>query len=473
MSLKKVLFINPPYSEYGGVKGHGGKSAPLNLAYLASYVREKRAQTQVSIIDAEGLELQLPVLYDQVDKFSPDIIGITCPTPVHWIVKAICSELKKRDRDVIIVLGGPHPTALPHDTLTEMEADVVVIGEGEETFVELINAIDNDLALDSISGLAFKEGNEVKINPRRDLIKDLDALPFPAKDLLPLENYYLPPTKRIRSERATNMVTSRGCPFNCTFCMARTIWGRQTRLRSIENVLDEIQENVELYKLTEFSFHDELFTIKKSRVIEFCKGVIGRGLDISWVCQARAGTVDREMLRFMKKAGCGKIAFGFESGNQRILDMMCKKETLQSAVESARLCRESGIGVAGAFILGHPGETAESIQDTIRFAIELNIDTAAFFIAIPYPGTDLYDMAIKNGYLQKEVDWKQFAPVSNLESPMTIPTLSLEELQKWKRKAYRSFYLRPRYIYRKLKSLRSYGDIVSIQRGIKTFLNVT
>ncbi|MHC4124381.1 MAG: B12-binding domain-containing radical SAM protein [Planctomycetota bacterium] len=473
MSITKILFINPPYSIYGGVKGHGGKNAPLNLGYLASYVRTRNEKVLVDIIDAEGLELSLTELYKRVDTFSPDIIGITCPTPVYYIIKNICTELKKRDPDVIIILGGPHPTALPRETLMDMDVDMVVIGEGEETFIELVRVLQNGEKLDKVMGLAFKDNGNVVINSGRELIKDLDILPFPAKDLLPLERYYLPPTKRIRSERATNMVTSRGCPFACTFCMARVIWGKQTRLRSIGNVLDEVEENVKVYGLTEFSFHDELFTLKKSRVIEFCKGLINRGLDISWVCMARAGTVDAEMLEFMKKGGCGKISFGFESGNQCMLNLMNKKETLEEAVKSVHLCKEAGIKVVGTFILGHPGETIDSIQDTIRFAIKLDVETAAFFIAIPYPGTELYALALKNGYLSKESDWKKFAPVSKLESPMVLPNISPEELQDWKCKAYKKFYLRPRYIVRKLKCLCNYGEMKSLFRGIRIFLDIT
>ncbi len=473
MSFKRILFINPPYSLYGGVKGHGGKNAPLNLAYLASYVREKNDGVQVDIIDAEGLELKLSELYERIDTFSPDIVGITFPTPVYRIFSEICSELKNKDRRLPLILGGPHPTALPHETLMDIDADIAVVGEGEETFIELIEALEKGRELDSVRGLAFKNHGEVTINPRRELIKDLDTLPFPAKDLLPLQNYYLPPTKRIRSERATNMISSRGCPFACTFCMARTAWGRHPRFRSVENVLDEIEENVDLYKLTEFSFHDELFTLKSSRVLEFCKGITKRSLDITWVCQAKAGTVDAETLEFMRKAGCGLIGFGFESGNQRMLDLMNKRQTLESAVESARLCKEAGIKVEGAFILGHPGETVESIQDTIQFAIDLDVDTVAFFIAIPYPGTELYDLAVENGYLQKDVDWRKFAPVSNLDPPMTLPNLSPLELQQWKSNAYRSFYLRPKYLLRKFKSLRNYSDIKDLLRGIRIFLKVT
>jgi len=473
MSIQKVLFINPPFVHYGGVEGHGGKNTPLNLAYLASYLREQKNDVEVKIIDAEGLELSLEQLYEQVDVFSPNIVGITCPTPVYYIVKGICSELKKKDNEVPIVLGGPHPTALPNDILNDMDADMAVIGEGEETFVELVRAIENHQDLDSIPGIAFKENGTIKVNPRRTLISNLDILPFPAKDLLPIDKYYLPPTKRIKSERATNMVTSRGCPFACTFCMARTIWGRKTRLRGVQNVIDEIKENVEYYGLTEFSFHDELFTFNKKRVISLCREILDQGLDISWVCQARAGSVDLDMLRIMKEAGCGKIAFGFESGNQRILNLMNKKESLQNAVESVKLCKKAGIGVEGAFILGYPGEDLQSIQDTINFALRVDCETVAFFIAIPYPGTELYIEALEKEYLKKDPDWREFAPVSNLKSPMIIPNFTQEELQKWKRKAYRSYYLRPTYILRKLSGLRTVADIKDIFRGFKIFKNVT
>ena len=406
-------------------------------------------------------------------RSSRSVTGITCPTPVFYIVKGICYELKKKDNVIPIVLGGPHPTAMPSEILNEMAADVAVIGEGEETFLELIRTIESRQTLDSVNGIAYKENGVIRINPRRELIPDLDILPFPAKDLLPIEKYYLPPTKRIKSERATNMITSRGCPFTCTFCMAKTIWGRKTRLRGIRNVVDEIKENVELFKLNEFSFHDEFFTFKKERVIALCREILKQNLDISWVCQARAGSVDLDMLRIMKEAGCGKIAFGFESGNERMLKLMHKKETLQNAVESVKLCKKAGIDVEGAFILGYPGEDEQSIRDTIAFALRLNCETAAFFIAIPYPGTELYSEALAKGYLKKEVDWREFAPVSDLESPMSIPNFTPEELQRWKRKAYKAYYLRPTYIFRKLAGLRTAADIKNLFRGLKIFKNVT
>lgn len=473
MSIRKILFINPPFAIYGGVEGHGGKNAPLNLAYLASYLREKMSNIEVSIIDAEGLELTFSQIYKKINDITPDIIGITTPTAAYYNVQKIVKDIKEIDKKIKIVLGGSHPTALPYETLSETECDAVVIGEGELTFYELVKSWQKNIDLSQITGLAYKKGKEIIINKKRELIKDLDTIPLPAKDLLPLDKYFLPPTKRIRSERATNMITSRGCPFNCNFCMAESMWERKVRLRSVKNVLEEITLNVENYNLDEFSFHDEVFTFKKDRVREICSGILKKGLDITWVCMARAGSVDLETLKIMKKAGCGKIGFGFESGSERILNLMCKKSKLEYAFESVKLCKKAGIEVFGAFILGYPGENIESIKKTINFAIRLGCDTVAFFIAIPYPGTNLWYSAVKNGYLKKEINWMEFAPVSNLESPMIIPGLSPDELQKWKKRAFYRFYLRPQYILKRLTKLRSTSDIIDIIRGMKIFKNVT
>jgi len=465
----KVLLINPPFIRYGGIEGHGGKNTPLNLAYLASFTREEMRGVDVDIIDAEGLELTYEQIYEKVDAFSPDIIGITCPTPVYYIVQQICSDLKRKDKDVKIVIGGPHVTALPKESLTETECDIVVIGEGELTFLDIVSRLKDGKDLHSVPGIAYKENGDVYVNKRRELIDDLDMLPFPAKDLLPLSRYYLPPTKRIKSERATNMITSRGCPFSCNFCMAKTIWTSKTRLRSVKNVIEEIRLNVDVYGLTEFSFHDELFTFRRDRVIELCQSILKEGLDITWVCQARAGSVDLEMLKLMKRAGCGKIAFGFESGSDRMLKLMNKKETIENAVESVSLCKKAGIGVEGAFILGYPGEDLKSINDSIEFALKLDCETVAWFIAIPYPGTRLYHEAIEKGYLKERINWMEFAPVSNLESPMIIPNFTPEELMKWKKRAYRKYYLRPKYVFMKLVNIRSSADLKDIIRGLRIF----
>jgi anaerobic magnesium-protoporphyrin IX monomethyl ester cyclase len=474
MNRIKILFINPPYTIYGGVEGQGGKNTPLNLAYLASYIRENKKNIDVAIIDAEGLDMTFEQLYSEVDKFSPHIVGITCPTAAYYNIQKICKDLKEKDREVKIVLGGSHPTALPKETIEETGCDAVVMGEGEITFLEMITTWEAGGSLERVQGIAFRENSgKVVVTPSRPLIENLDIVPFPAKDLLPIHKYFLPPTKRIRSERATNMVTSRGCPYNCRFCMAKTMWTRRTRLRSVQNVLEEINVNVEQYKLDEFSFHDEVFTLKRDRVEAICKGILDAGWDITWVCMARVESIDLELLRLMKRAGCGKIGFGFESGSPRMLKLMNKNADLEDAAHAAALCKKAGIEVVGNFVLGFPGEDVQSIKETIAFARKVDCDTAAFFIAIPYPGTDLWFEAKEKGYLKDPIDWREFAPVSNLESPMVIPGLSPAELERWKKKAYYRFYLRPRYMVKRLKKIRSFADIIDILRGLKIFKNVT
>ena len=194
MSVIKVLFINPPYTLYGGVEGQGGKNTPLNLAYLASYLRENKSNLEVKIIDAEGLDLTFAQLLDEVDQFSPHIVGITCPTAAFYNIRKICHDLKQKDRDVKIVLGGSHPTALPQETIAETGCDAVVIGEGEITFFELVEAWEKGQTWEKVRGVAFRDrsSGDVAVTPARSLIQDLDIVPFPAKDLLPIHRYFLP-----------------------------------------------------------------------------------------------------------------------------------------------------------------------------------------------------------------------------------------------------------------------------------------
>jgi radical SAM superfamily enzyme YgiQ (UPF0313 family) len=471
----KILFINPPFSKYSGVEGHGGKIAPLNLGYLASYVRQKKPEIEVGILDCEGLDLSYDQIKEYIDKFKPDIAAITMPTPAYKHVIRVIDVVKSLNDKTIIVIGGPHPTALPKDILeTEKNIDFAIIGEGELTFLELVDFLENNNKdYHKIKGLVFRDQNKIIINELRELIQNLDSLPFPAKDLLPVHNYYLPPTKKITSGLSTNIVTSRGCPFNCTFCMAKTIWKRQTRFRSIKNVVDEIEECVKKYNHKDFGLHDEFFTVNKKRVIEFCDELKKRKLNIKWFCQARCGTVDREMLKIMKDAGCEKIGFGFESGDENILRLMQKDNNLEKAKESVRLCKEAKINAGGSFILGYPGETEESLRKTIKFAKELDPDIIAFFVAIPYPGTELFRLAMEKNYIKKPINWEAFAPASNELPPMEIPNISKERLLELRKHAYRSFYLRPKYILRKLLNIRNIGDIKNLIQGFKIFQRLT
>ncbi|MDP2909879.1 MAG: radical SAM protein [bacterium] len=254
--------------------------------------------------------------------------------------------------------------------------------------------------------------------------------------------------------------------------MASFMWQRKVRFRSIKNVVDEIEECLNKYGIGEFNFHDELFTVNKARTIEFCREILKRNLDIAWVCMIRVDYTDEETLGWMKKAGCKKIMFGFESGSQMILDLMKKRVALDKAEIAVKLVKKICIKTAGNFMLGNIGETEETIRQSIDLAKKLNTDTMAFFVASPYPGTEFYQIAKANGYFRKDFEWKDFTLVSNNLPPLNLPGLPAEKILYWQKRAYREYYLRPRYILGKLFSVRNLVDLKNLYNGAKLFLRL-
>ncbi|MEW6008495.1 MAG: radical SAM protein [Candidatus Omnitrophota bacterium] len=465
----KILLLNPPFTEYGGLEGHGGKAAPLNLAYLAAFLRAKRPQDKISILDCEGLELSYNDIAIELKSIQPDIVGITAPTPAYVQVKEVSKIIKEISKDIKVILGGPHPTAFPLETVKEEFVDFSVYGEGELTLLDLVNAIDKKMDFSSVKGIAFKDiYGDAHLTELRPLIQDLDSIPFPARELLPLEIYFPPPTKRVSNKKSGNMITSRGCPYQCTYCMARIIWNKKVRYRSVKNVVDEIEECVKNFGIGEFNFHDELFTLKKERTIEICREIRRRKLDIAWVCMVRVDYVWEDVLREMKLAGCKKIMFGFESGSQEILDLMKKNVKVEQAYEAVKLVKRCGIKTAGNFMFGNIGETEETIRKSINLAKRLNTDTVAFFIASPYPGTEFYNIAKESGYFRQGLDWKDFTLVSdNARPPLDLPGLSSERIAYWQKKAYKEYYFRMDYIFQKLFGIRSIIDVNNLFYGVR------
>ncbi len=470
----KILLLNPPFTEYGGLEGHGGKSLPLNLAYLASYLRKERPDVEIEVLDCEGLSMNYEKIKEEIIRIKPGLVGITAPTPAFAQVLEICRIIKQEiSKDIVTVLGGPHPTALPQETIKEKDIDVCVVFEGEVAFTQLINALDKGTSLKEVKGILFKntEGEVVETGTREP-IKDLDSLPFPARDLFDTDLYFPPPTKRISKWKAGNMITSRGCPYQCTYCMASYMWQRKVRFRSIDEVMKEIEECIEKYGIREFNFHDELFTVNKKRTIEFCQEVVKRKLKIAWVCMIRVDFTDEETIQWMKRAGCKKIMFGFESGSQMILDLMKKRVAMEKAEEAVRVVKRVGIKTAGNFMIGNIGETEKTIRESIDLAKKLNTDTMAFFVASPYPGTEFYKVAKEKGYFRKSIEWKDFTLVSNNLPPLDLPGLPAEEILKWQKRAYREYYMRPKYILMKLLSLRNKIDLFNLYNGAKLFLRI-
>ncbi|MBS3121385.1 radical SAM protein [Candidatus Woesearchaeota archaeon] len=471
----KIIFINPPFTNYvGGIKGYGGKSMPLNLTYLASYLISKGYEN-TSILDAEALELSYEQVLEHIKKEDPDIIGFTSPTPSFQQVVDLSNLIKQQNPHVKIIIGGPHSSALPLDTAKEPSLDFVCFGEGELTMLELVEFIEKGRTdYDKIDGLIYKEGEKIIQNKQRKLTENLDIFPFPVRNLVPRHLYYPPPTKSVSDKKGTSMVTSRGCPFNCTYCVAKVVWTRRVRYRSVKNVVDEMEECVNKYNLGEFNIHDELFTANEKRVIELCKEIINRKLDVGWVCMARVDTIhSKEMLEYMKKAGCGKIVFGFESGSQKILDLMKKGTTVEQAIRAVKLVKESGIKTSGNFMLGNIGETLETMRETIDMAKKLNTDTIAFFQTSPYPGTEIYYTALEKGYLRKDIQWKDFALLSKTAPALNLPNLPPEEVAKWVKKGYKEFYLRPSYILNQIACIKNWRDAKRMWQGIKLLVQVS
>lgn len=467
----KVILINPPFTNYGGLEGHGGKAPPINLGYLAAYIREKKYY-EVSILDAEVLAMTFEDIERHIKKEMPAVVGITASTPAYSNAVTISRICKNIDKDIRVVIGGVHPSAFSLETAGEETIDFVVQGEGEITFFELLEAIKNKKPFSEVNGIVFKEnGNLIKTKPRL-LIEDLDSLPFPARDLMPHNLYQPPPTKRVSTFKATSLTSARGCPYYCNFCSANVVWTRRYRFRSPRNVVEEISRCIDTLGIREFSFTDELFTLKPERTSAICEEMMKRELKIAWVCMCRVGQVKKDILKLMKKAGCREISFGIESGDEKILEIMHKDNSLVKARESIRFTKEAGIKTHASFMIGNLGETKETIRRTIDFAKELNTDVAAFFIATPLPGTELYQEAAKLGYIRKDVDWRIFSPLSKNKPVINLPNLNSQELLYWHRRAIAEYYVRPKYIIKKILKIRTKAEFLNIYNGLKLFFRI-
>ena len=463
----RISLLNASFDSQGGVKGHGGNQVPLNLCCLAAYAR-KHNDAACQIVDAEGEKLSHQETVERTTAFSPDLVGVTVNTPVFDSVRDLIELLKARHPDVPVVVGGPHPSALPEQTLQECRADFVVRGEGEITFGELVDELARGgSAWDRIDGLTYRDGNGgVLSNPARELIQDLDELPFPARDLVNNELYYAPPTKQVAPGPSTLISTSRGCPHRCGFCSAQNVWTRKLRVRGPESVVDELQECVEKYNIRCFNFADEFFTGIKDRAVKICEMIIERNLPVSWVCSARAQKLDLETLRLMRRAGCHELSFGVESGNPDVLRSMHKGTNLEEVRRVIHLTKKAGLKTHAGYVLGYAGETEETVKDTIKFAKRLNTDIAAFFVCSPLPGSDLYRIAKEEGYLRPDAKWEDYSPLSNNDPVMELPTLPVKRLRRLHRKALRGYYLRPTYIAARLLRLRHFYEIKNLIKGL-------
>jgi radical SAM superfamily enzyme YgiQ (UPF0313 family) len=250
------------------------------------------------------------------------------------------------------------------------------------------------------------------------------------------------------------------------------MWQGKVRLRSADNVVNEIEECYIKYRTRIFDFYDDTFTINKKRVIDICKQIIKKKLKISWMCLVRVDTVDKKVLYYMKKAGCKKISFGLESGSNKILKLMKKQVNLETARKAIRLVNNAGIKSSASFMFGNIGETEETIMETISFAKSLPLDTVTFFVTSPFPGTRLFELAVKKGYVKEPISWSKFSPLGKEYVVPAQNTISEERLIYWQKKAFREFYYRPKYILKKISEIRSFNDVKSIFNNMALFLKI-
>jgi radical SAM superfamily enzyme YgiQ (UPF0313 family) len=343
-----------------------------------------------------------------------------------------------------VVIGGSHASALPELTLDETQADYIVIGEGELSFLELVNRIERNESVDNIKGIVSKTNKTLL---KRDLIENIDLLPFP--DWVQVDPRYYkkaPHGGLIKSFPVAPITSSRGCPYSCTFCASPSFWDRRIRFRSPENVVDEIEYLVKGFGVKEIHFEDDNLTLKRNHIEDICRLILKRNLKINWATPngVRADTLDRELLKLMKKSGCYFIAFGIESGSQDILNRIKKKTSLETIEKAANLARKMGIITQGFFIFGLPGETEQTIKETIRFAKRIALDKAQFLLLDVLPGSELWEELTR----EHALSWDYH---SYQEATWVPPRLDKEKLNKAPSYAFRSFFLRPRQIYFLLK----------------------
>jgi anaerobic magnesium-protoporphyrin IX monomethyl ester cyclase len=438
---------------------------PLGIGYISSYLKAQGINSEIIDLTFSGRK----GLEERLLEVKPDILGLSVVSTNFQDAIEISSFVRSVLPSAKIVFGGPQATVMKEKCFDFTSPDVVVIGEGELTFHEVVLALKNNSDLADVKGIIYKKEGRILQTAVRQYIADLDILPFPSREKYPMEHYLQTMHGRISwavEPPALTMISSRGCPFPCTYCSSHCTFGRKVRTRSVDNVMAEIDHLVKTYHIKGLYFWDDTFVLNKSRVLEICKRI--KQYNLSWYCQTRADTADEEMLLALKGSGCATVSLGVESGSQRILDEYLKKGIkLDQIRNTVKLARKLGFMVHNSFMIGTPGETKEDIEKTIAFAKELSPDVIEFNITTPYYGTEMREIIKREGTLLSDEIFGM-----NLKNKSVFKTehLTPELVSKMYKKATRSFYFRPRYIFQQLASIRSFKDLKRKLRGFMILL---
>ena len=452
----KILLFQPNYDAHV-------VHPPLGLGYLASFLRTKKHK--VSIFDGTLNNASIDDFVSVIDELHPELVGISVLTRGHNQVKEIIKATRKRFKKLPVVIGGTQVSAAPKEVLVDLGADFGVVGEGETALLELVEMIKKGKKekreLEKIDGLVFRDDQgKIMVNKPRRLMRDLDSVPFPAWDLMPPKKYRIAPVlEPARAFPVAPIITSRGCPYNCSFCASQVVWGRRIRFRSPQNVLTEIKMLKEQFGVKEIHFADDNFTMDIERAKKICDLMIKKKVGLPWQCPngVRIDRLTLLLLKKMKKAGCYSVGLGIESGNQEILKKANKNLDLKTVPRVLRDLKKVGIESYGFFILGLPGETKKTMQQTIDFALKHPFDRVWFNIFTPYPGSPVFRDWVKSCDF-KTIDWSDHDCSTAV---MAVDDLSLEEIEGLQKQALRRFYLRPKTFYKVVSRLGS-KEVVSL-----------
>jgi len=459
-----ILLINPPrFNEIiadnpSFIDEERGYNPPLGLLYIAAYLK-KFTNHNIKVLDAQVEELN----YDEdfkkkIIQINPDCVCITVMTftliDVLKTIKLIRGAEKKLEKKIVIVLGGPHATIYPEETLNLEGVDCVITGEGEIPFLKLVQALEKKISPLKVPGLVYNSNGKIIKNPASGFIENLDALPFPARHLTPIKKYN---SILGGPHVVTTMFTSRGCPFSCAFC-DRPHMGQKFRARSPKNVVDEMEECKKM-GIDEILIYDDTFTVQRQRVLDICSEILKRNLKILWDVRARVDTVDEEMLSRMKQAGLTRIHFGVEAGSDKILKILNKGITTDQVKKAFALARKNKIETLAYFMIGSPKETKEDIKKSINLARKLKAEFVHATILTPYPATKLYQQALEKGVIKSDY-WREFAknPKKDIKTQYWEQDFTREELFDLLTKFYRRFYGRPSFILKKLIKIKNLTD---------------
>jgi radical SAM superfamily enzyme YgiQ (UPF0313 family) len=477
----KLLLVNTPINRLEILGNFAPiyndmKMVPTGIAYLASYVRKNGVD--VRILDQYAECLPLDRIFARIADIAPDLIGYSATTPNYFAAIGLVRAIKKEFPGIPSVMGGYHPSVLPDETLREPAVDFVIRDEGEQALLRLCETLDGGPhRLDPIDGLSFKRGTE-RFHNRRSSHINVNASPFPAYDLLPMHLYSSPSFTKFASP-VYQMIASRGCPFQCSFCInAELNVSAKYRRREVASTVDEVEMLAERFHARQIQFWDPLFPMGQRHAREFCEEIMKRGLHrrIVWNSTTRAEFLDEDTLDLMARSGCRGIGFGVESGDPGLLRSVQKKLDLEKLRKVSRIAQKEGFVVSAFFIFGFPGETKETARTTIDYAKSLDIHYAQFSILVPYPGTPIYRTLKDSGELSPGMEndfarYNQSVGLTELD-PIYVPHgWTAAELKTVQKRAYTQFYLRPKMVWRHLRHLRP-SKILGMTKSLRAILSL-